>query len=203
MGGLDICYGRWDTPDHSLTNDNGCWHGADFCNLRISDIYTPRNFLMSNLDDRSQPRMPWHDVAVRIRGEAVHDLARHFISYWNFVNSQNDLTEKDLLSLSGRQDMLMHHSKAKDKLSKIVPISQEGEGEAVVEEMIEEGQYYQKRIEESKSMLPVIAELKNTSLKILSLFQQSEEDECLIVTNPEVTTTGKLPLRQESTRISC
>lgn len=92
MGGLDICYGRWDTPEHSLTNEGGYWHGADFCNMRISDIYAPRNFLMSNLDDRTQPRMPWHDVAIRVRGEAVHDLTRHFISYWNFVNAQSDLT---------------------------------------------------------------------------------------------------------------
>ena len=32
MGGLDICYGRWDTPEHSLTNVNDNWNGADYTN---------------------------------------------------------------------------------------------------------------------------------------------------------------------------
>lgn len=86
--------------------------------------------------------------------------------------------------------MLIHHGKVKDKLSKIVPLTEDGVGEAVMEEMIEEGEYYQKRIDRSKPMIPVIAELKNTSMKILSLFQQQEEEECLIVTNPEVNSTG-------------
>ncbi len=49
MGGFDLCYGRWDTKSHPVTNEQGLWKGADFCNFRISDIYTPRNFLMSNL----------------------------------------------------------------------------------------------------------------------------------------------------------
>ena len=29
MGGLDICYGRWDTPDHRLVEEReeGLWDG--------------------------------------------------------------------------------------------------------------------------------------------------------------------------------
>jgi len=29
--------------------------------------------------------MPWHDICLRILGESVIDISRHFISYWSFV----------------------------------------------------------------------------------------------------------------------
>ena len=32
--------------------------------------------------------MPWHDIGLQLRGDAVIDLARHFIQYWYFVDSQ-------------------------------------------------------------------------------------------------------------------
>jgi phospholipase D1/2 len=43
--------------------------------------------MMSNLTQK-EPKMPWHDVAIQIRGPSVQDVARHFINYWNFVNFQ-------------------------------------------------------------------------------------------------------------------
>jgi phosphatidylserine/phosphatidylglycerophosphate/cardiolipin synthase-like enzyme len=46
--------------------------------------------------------MPWHDVAVQVRGNSVHDFARHFISYWNFVSSQIKIEDdRLLLNLAG------------------------------------------------------------------------------------------------------
>lgn len=46
MGGLDICYGRWDTPQHFLIDNNPkkLWDGCDFNNYKISDVYAPRKF---------------------------------------------------------------------------------------------------------------------------------------------------------------
>ena len=35
MGGLDLCYGRWDTPDHFITNVNDYWSSADYTNERL------------------------------------------------------------------------------------------------------------------------------------------------------------------------
>lgn len=32
MGGLDLCYGRWDTRDHHITNINNYWDGGDYVN---------------------------------------------------------------------------------------------------------------------------------------------------------------------------
>ena len=42
MGGLDICYGRWDTPDHRLVDPGLLWDGLDYNNYRLKDVYKPR-----------------------------------------------------------------------------------------------------------------------------------------------------------------
>ena len=94
FGGLDICYGRWDTSEHKLfnTEQKKYWQGADFCNMRIRDVYKPREFMASNLEPKD-PKMPWHDIAIQIRGSSVHDIARHFTNYWNFVNFQTKIDD--------------------------------------------------------------------------------------------------------------
>lgn len=32
MGGLDICYGRWDNHEHSVADKDNLWSGADYNN---------------------------------------------------------------------------------------------------------------------------------------------------------------------------
>lgn len=32
--------------------------------------------------------MPWHDIGIQLKGDAVIDLAKHFIQYWYFVNAE-------------------------------------------------------------------------------------------------------------------
>ena len=44
--------------------------------------------------------MPWHDVAIQIRGSSVHDVARHFTNYWNFVNFQTKIDNDTVVSSS-------------------------------------------------------------------------------------------------------
>lgn len=105
-GGFDLCYGRWDTQQHHLHNEENIWKGADYCNFRIADIYKPRNFLYSNLDTLNEPRMPWHDIGIQIRGLSVLDLVRHFIQYWNFVNFQTKFNERELLLQTGRHSII-------------------------------------------------------------------------------------------------
>ena len=85
MGGLDIAYGRWDTPEHRLVDPGDLWDGQDYNNYRTRDIYDPRNYEESNLNEHFEPRMPWHDIAIQFRGDVVLDLLRHFIQYWYFA----------------------------------------------------------------------------------------------------------------------
>lgn len=88
MGGLDICYGRWDYSAHLLKDPGMLWDGADYNNYRIRDIYKPRDYKNSNLQKGFEPRMPWHDIALQYRGDIVLDLLRHFVQYWYFVKSE-------------------------------------------------------------------------------------------------------------------
>jgi phospholipase D1/2 len=200
IGGLDICYGRWDTSEHPLTNDKNLWSGADFCNLRITDIYFPRNFMMCSLDPRTQPRMPWHDVAVQLRGSSVHDLARHFTTYWNFVNSQMNFDDSELLTLSGRQPTYHFQSKnesVSERDNKILPMLSERKDtsdleEVLVDNLIEE-EYYEKYLNENVlkvgslniPRMHVIKEnIKNMPKKFIGFITESrEEGKCLIVAN--------------------
>lgn len=85
MGGLDICYGRWDTPDHLLVDPGQVWDGCEYNNYRLKDIYEPRNYKESNLNTNFQVRMPWHDIAIQYQGDIVLDLLRHFVQYWYYV----------------------------------------------------------------------------------------------------------------------
>ena len=105
LGGLDLCYGRMDNQKHFLSyraeGEVQYWSGADYANFRISDIYTPRQYQTSMIDSRKVPRMPWHDIAVKISGESVIDLTRHFVQYWNFVNFQTQFNDRELLLQAG------------------------------------------------------------------------------------------------------
>ena len=53
MGGLDICYGRWDTDEHPIYDKNNLWPGADYNNERQKAITKPREYTKSNLDKNS------------------------------------------------------------------------------------------------------------------------------------------------------
>ncbi|KAJ7600958.1 phospholipase D [Mycena floridula] len=92
MGGLDACFGRWDTPRHILVDDidessaqSEIWPGKDYSNPRISDFHT-LNKPEEDMYDRSKvPRMPWHDVSMQVVGQPARDLARHFVQRWNHL----------------------------------------------------------------------------------------------------------------------
>eukprot|EP00826_Nyctotherus_ovalis_P026694 TRINITY_DN2082_c0_g1_i22.p1 TRINITY_DN2082_c0_g1~~TRINITY_DN2082_c0_g1_i22.p1 ORF type:complete len:550 (-),score=135.98 TRINITY_DN2082_c0_g1_i22:848-2497(-) len=88
MGGIDLCFGRMDTHEHPLTdlpNAKGevFFPGQDYNNVRIADFIKVEDPELCLLDRDSQPRMPWHDVAVMLKGQVVKDFVIHFVQYWN------------------------------------------------------------------------------------------------------------------------
>lgn len=103
VGGLDLCLHRWDNEEHSLRDDNPLaplFPGKDFYNpLYIRDKdpdYTrPYDCDYQGLDRSIHPRMPWHDVMVRISGSAAYDVSRNFVQRWNFIRSSNTLFLRD------------------------------------------------------------------------------------------------------------
>lgn len=100
-GGVDLCYGRWDTPDHRVVDDrptgwemtdkelnsDTCqmWAGKDYSNARVRDFFE-LNQPFSEMYDRTKvPRMPWHDIGMQIVGQPARDLTRHFVQRWNYL----------------------------------------------------------------------------------------------------------------------
>ena len=84
MGGLDLCYGRWDRSDYPLVDPGDdvnevYFPGQDYTNVRLKDFEDVPNFDRTLIDKNSQPRMPWRDIAVQLRGLVTKDLSRHFI----------------------------------------------------------------------------------------------------------------------------
>lgn len=55
------------------------FQGADYVNFIVKDIVRPDLPEADTVDRLRTPRMPWHDIAVMVTGEAARDVARHFI----------------------------------------------------------------------------------------------------------------------------
>lgn len=100
LGGIDLCFGRWDTPDHVLTDDAKhafgspeeggfqMWPGKDYSNPRVADFSSLDRPFEDMYDRMKVPRMPWHDVHMMTVGQPARDLARHFVQRWNYLLRQ-------------------------------------------------------------------------------------------------------------------
>ncbi|KAL9610873.1 MAG: hypothetical protein Q9167_004447 [Letrouitia subvulpina] len=108
VGGIDLCFGRWDTPQHTVADDkltgfemsdmpkdaDHCqlWPGKDYSNPRVQDFYA-LDKPYEEMYNRSQvPRMPWHDISMQVVGQPARDLTRHFVQRWNFILRQRKPT---------------------------------------------------------------------------------------------------------------
>ena len=119
MGGLDMCYGRWDTHQHFTVDVHPAdpretvYPGQDYNNARVADFQNVAHWENNELDRRSTPRMGWSDVSVSLRGVVVEDLRRHFVERWNFIYAtkyeRRDNPRYSKLALYGRPPG-SHHS---------------------------------------------------------------------------------------------
>lgn len=69
LGGIDLCDGRYDTPEHRIFRDLDTVFEGDFHNPTF-----PAN--------QKAPRQPWHDLHCRIDGPAVYDVLINFEQRW-------------------------------------------------------------------------------------------------------------------------
>uniref|UniRef100_I1PH77 Phospholipase D n=1 Tax=Oryza glaberrima TaxID=4538 RepID=I1PH77_ORYGL len=69
IGGLDLCDGRYDTPEHRLFKDLDTAFNKDFHNPTF-----PVNSY--------GPRQPWHDLHCKIEGPAAFDILTNFEQRW-------------------------------------------------------------------------------------------------------------------------
>ncbi|KAG1884901.1 phospholipase D [Suillus subluteus] len=92
MGGIDLCFGRWDTPQHVIIDDvelstdkTEIWPGKDYSNPRVLDFHALNKPFEDMYDRAKVPRMPWHDVGMQVVGQPARDVARHFVERWNYL----------------------------------------------------------------------------------------------------------------------
>lgn len=101
VGGIDLCFGRWDCPQHPIVDDKPTgfemseipkdaehcqlFPGKDYSNPRVQDFFR-LNEPYEEMYDRSRvPRMPWHDISMQVVGQPARDLTRHFVQRWNYL----------------------------------------------------------------------------------------------------------------------
>ena len=128
VGGIDLCFGRWDTPQHSLRDDRPTgfednspnkdpdnfqlWPGKDYSNPKVQDFFSLDKPYEEMYDRARVPRMPWHDISMQLVGQPARDLTRHFVQRWNYLLRQRkpsrptpvllpppDFTDEELQSL--------------------------------------------------------------------------------------------------------
>lgn len=111
IGGLDLCFGRWDTKQHPLADvhpsgvEDEVFPGQDFNNNRIMDFQSVEDWKSNELSKADYGRMPWHDVAMGVVGPSVYDIAEHFVLRWNFCKRDKYKRDDrfDWLTLEGRE----------------------------------------------------------------------------------------------------
>ena len=127
VGGLDLCWGRWDTHDHPIfeeknVKDEYNFPGIDYSNARIRDFDKVEKYLEESCKRESfEVRMPWHDVHSRLIGPVVADIARHFVERWNFsrFGTGSGITDiKQNASVSRQNNQLRETNTLDEQLEK-------------------------------------------------------------------------------------
>ncbi|XP_009627346.1 phospholipase D gamma 1-like [Nicotiana tabacum] len=70
VGGLDLCDGRYDTPEHPIFRTLQTVHSDDYHNPTYTGSTT------------GCPREPWHDLHCKIDGPAAYDVLTNFEERW-------------------------------------------------------------------------------------------------------------------------
>lgn len=103
LGGMDLAYGRWDTNAFGVVIDPKLHVINDAYNQQLTPAReltaTERALTKENngklgfqpsygadgkvFDETLQPRQPWQDVALSIRGPAAFDVFTNFVLRWN------------------------------------------------------------------------------------------------------------------------
>lgn len=166
LGGLDLCFGRMDNAHHHLHDpdheekegEEVYFPGIDFTNSRIKDFILVKEYDKCRVDKISVPRMPWHDIAMKLEGDSVVDLCRHFIQYWNFAKYDLDPTKKaqNMLISKGNTTLAEERKQTEDRFDAYISNIKERqsvENEDNNERIGKENKNNKEEIEEEKALL--------------------------------------------------
>ncbi|KAJ5080853.1 hypothetical protein N7456_013563 [Penicillium angulare] len=113
IGGIDLCFGRWDARQHPLADvhpaglADDIFPGQEFNNNRIMDFQSVQDWQSNEISKAEYGRMPWHDVAMGLIGDCVYDIAEHFVLRWNFI-------KRDKYKRSDKVDWLVMEGRTGD-----------------------------------------------------------------------------------------
>eukprot|EP01062_Namystynia_karyoxenos_P073395 TRINITY_DN7019_c1_g1_i1.p1 TRINITY_DN7019_c1_g1~~TRINITY_DN7019_c1_g1_i1.p1 ORF type:complete len:945 (+),score=273.20 TRINITY_DN7019_c1_g1_i1:117-2951(+) len=108
IGGLDVCYGRYDTHEHPIFDPQLTeFVGLDYRNPMLMEetaqSQTEAPF-RDTLNRAEQPRMPWHDVNLQLVGRIAYHVGLNFVQRWNHHRIESK--RKDLPVLAPLVDAL-------------------------------------------------------------------------------------------------
>ncbi|ALM84290.1 phospholipase D-like domain-containing protein [Bordetella sp. N] len=101
LGGIDLAYGRWETPSFDVIIDPAVHVINDAYNMQLptSRALSANETALTQarggrpgfrgplgktvLNPQTQPREPWEDVALRVKGPAAFDVFVNFVLRWN------------------------------------------------------------------------------------------------------------------------
>ncbi|KAJ4832239.1 Phospholipase D beta 1 [Turnera subulata] len=79
VGGLDLCFGRYDTPQHPIFRTLQTVHKDDYHNPTFTEL------------GKGGPREPWHDLHCQIDGPAAYDVLTNFEERWLKASKRHGL----------------------------------------------------------------------------------------------------------------
>ncbi|KAI8097388.1 uncharacterized protein BX664DRAFT_292887 [Halteromyces radiatus] len=121
IGGLDLCFGRYDSHEHSLSDwvpddpDQEIFPGQDYSNPRKKDFVNVAHHDLTLVDRQVIPRMPWHDVTLATVGPMARDIARHFIQRWNYLKATKSMHRQNLPFLLPKGEYVAARDESKFK----------------------------------------------------------------------------------------
>ncbi|KAF9579865.1 hypothetical protein BGW38_003703, partial [Lunasporangiospora selenospora] len=111
IGGLDLCFGRYDSRTHQLSDYHPSgkgviWPGQDYSNPRIKDFANVKDYGSDLIERKLLGRMPWHDVSIGVAGQPARDIARHFVQRWNFVKREKGMKKTHMKFLTPKGEFV-------------------------------------------------------------------------------------------------
>uniref|UniRef100_A0A6N2K346 Phospholipase D n=1 Tax=Salix viminalis TaxID=40686 RepID=A0A6N2K346_SALVM len=94
IGGLDLCDGRYDTPEHRLFRD---------LDTVFQDDYHNPTFPAGT----KGPRQPWHDLHCKIEGPAAYDVLTNFEQRWRKASKWSEFGRSFKRANHWRDDALI------------------------------------------------------------------------------------------------
>ncbi|KAI8332617.1 hypothetical protein BC941DRAFT_455475 [Chlamydoabsidia padenii] len=121
VGGLDLCYGRYDAHDHTIIDapaegiEHEMFPGQDYSNPRVKDFANVADYNLTLVDKKITARMPWHDMTIGVVGPAARDVARHFVQRWNFLKASKGMHRSSVPFLMPKGEYVAARDESKFK----------------------------------------------------------------------------------------